>query len=76
LGAAFDTQLQMRFSGSAAKGIEGKLKGLGFRLVAVPLMALVEGDSRRNEWHLLDGELEKTRRWAEEVGEALIKQRT
>ena len=33
LAAAFDTQVQSRFSASAAKGIEGKLEDLGFKLV-------------------------------------------
>ncbi|MEM3618714.1 MAG: flavodoxin family protein, partial [Candidatus Bathyarchaeia archaeon] len=43
LAAAFDTQVQSRFSGSAVKGIEGKLKKLGFKLAAAPLVAYVEG---------------------------------
>jgi flavorubredoxin len=43
LAAAFDTQIQMRFSGNAAKSIEGKLKKLGFEIVASPLVAYVEG---------------------------------
>jgi hypothetical protein len=49
LAAAFDTQLQLRISGSAVKGIEGKLKRLSFRLITAPLIAYVEGKSKQNE---------------------------
>jgi flavodoxin len=73
LAAAFDTQIKSRFSASAAKGIEGKLKGLGFKLVTAPLIAYVEGKLRQNEWHLKEGELEKAKKWAQEVAEALSK---
>jgi flavorubredoxin len=38
LGTAFDTQLQWRFSGNAAKGIEKKLEKLGFRIIMPPLV--------------------------------------
>jgi flavodoxin len=69
LAAAFDTQVQSRLSGSAVKGIEGKLKDLGFKLIAAPLIAYVEG--KRNEWHLKEGELEKAKKWAQTVAEAL-----
>lgn len=57
LAAAFDTQLQSRLSGNAAKGIDGRLKKLGFRVVAAPLVTYVEG--KMNEQHLKEGELEK-----------------
>jgi len=69
--AAFDTQLQYRFSGSAVKGIEGKLKGLGFRLITTPLITYVDG--KMNEQHLKEGELEKARDWAQTVAETLSK---
>lgn len=72
LAAAFDTQTKSRLSGSAAKGIEGKLKGLGFKLVAAPLVAYVEGAGQGN-WRLKEGELEKAEKWAQEVAEALLK---
>ena len=72
LAAAFDTQMKSRLSGSAAKGVEGKLKGLGFKLVAAPLIAYVEG-AGKNEWRLKDGEIEKAEKWAQEVAEALLK---
>jgi flavodoxin len=73
LAAAFDTQVQSRFSASAAKGIEGKLKSLGFKLIAAPLIAYVEGKLRQNEWRLKEGELEKAKKWAQEVAEAISK---
>ena len=69
LAAAFDTQVQSRFSGSAVKGIEGKLKGLGFRLITAPLITYVEG--KQNEMHLKKGELEKARDWAQTIAEML-----
>jgi flavodoxin len=68
LAAAFDTQQQTRMSGSAVKGIEGKLKGLGFKLITAPLVTYVEG--KINEQHLKEGELEKTKNWAQEVAKA------
>jgi len=72
LAAAFDTQIQSRFSGSAVKGIEGKLKDLGFRLITAPLIAYVEG--RKDEWRLKEGELEKAKKWAQTLAEALQSQ--
>ncbi len=71
LAAAFDTQMQMWFSGNAAKGIENKLKKLGFEIVAPPLIAYVEG--KINQMQLKDGELEKTKNWAQEVAKAVLK---
>jgi len=71
LAAAFDTQVQSRFSGSAVKGIEGKLKGLGFRLITAPLIAYVDG--KTNEMHLKEGELEKAEDWAQTIAETLSK---
>ncbi len=74
LAAAFDTQIQSRFSGSTVKGIESRLKSSGFRLITPPFITYVEGDSRQNEWHLIEGELEKAKNWAQEVAKALSKQ--
>jgi len=71
LAAAFGTQVQSRFSGSAAKGIEGKLRSLGFKLITAPLIGYVKG--KGNEWHLKDGELEKARNWARNLAETLLK---
>lgn len=72
LAAAFDTQMQSRLSGSAAKGIEGKLKDLGFKSITAPLIAYVEG--KGNEWRLKEGELEKAKNWTKTVSEALQSQ--
>lgn len=71
LGATFGTQLQSRMSGSAAEGIEKKLTKLGFKTIAPPLIAYVEG--KMNEMQLKQGELEKTKNWAEEVAKTLTK---
>jgi flavodoxin len=71
LAAAFDTQIQSRFSGSAAKGIEGKLKGSGFKLITAPLIVYVEG--KKDKMCFKEGELEKARNWAQNVAELLSK---
>jgi flavorubredoxin len=67
--AAFDTQLQVPLSGNAAKGIEKKLRKLGFRMVMPPLVTYVEG--KMNEIQLKEGELDKTRKYAEDLAKAL-----
>jgi menaquinone-dependent protoporphyrinogen IX oxidase len=67
--AAFDTQLQSRISGNAAKGIEKKLEKLGFKMAMPPLVAYVEG--KMNEIHLKEGELEKAKKYAEDLAKAL-----
>jgi hypothetical protein len=69
LGAAFDTQVQWRFSGNAAKGIEKALKKLSFRIVMLPLVAYVEG--KVEVVQLKTGELEKTRKYAEDLARSL-----
>lgn len=69
LAAAFDTQIQSRLSGNAAKGIEKKLEKLGFKIVTPPLVTYVEG--KINEIHLKEGELEKTKKYAEDLAKAL-----
>lgn len=71
LAAAFDTQVRSRFSGSAVKGIEGRLKGLGFKLITAPLVTYVEG--KQTEMHLKKGELEKAKDWAKTIAEVLSK---
>ena len=73
LAAAFDTQVKSRFSGSAVKGIESKLKNSGFKLVAEPLVAYVDGKLRQNEWRFREGEPEKAKTWALELAKALTK---
>jgi len=69
LAAAFDTQLQTWYSGNAAKGIEKKLKKLGFEIVSPPLIAYVEG--KTNQMHLKEGELEKAKKYAEDLANKL-----
>jgi flavodoxin len=67
--AAFDTQLQSRLSGNAAKGIEKKLQKLGLKIIMPPLVTYVEG--KMDEVHLKDGEIEKTRKYAEGLANKL-----
>jgi len=69
LAAAFDTQLQTWYSGNAAKSIEKKLKKLGFEIVAPQLIAYVEG--KTNQMHLKEGELEKAKKYAEDLANKL-----
>jgi flavodoxin len=71
LAAAFDTQLQTRFSGNAAEGIQKKLMKLGYRMIAPPLVAYVAG--QMNSMQLKEGELEKAKNWAQEVANAFSK---
>ena len=70
-GAAFDTQMQSRMSGNAAKRIEKKINKLGFETISPPLVAYVGG--KMNEMQLKAGELEKTKSWAQEVAKTLSK---
>jgi flavodoxin len=67
LGAAFDTQLQMPLSGNAAKGIEKKLEKLGFKIVMPSLVTYVEG----KDIHLKERELEKAKKYAEDLANNL-----
>jgi flavorubredoxin len=68
--AAFDTQLQMVVSGNAAKGIEKKLKNLGFAIIKPPSVVYVESKGK-NVWQFKTGELEKAKNWAQEAASAL-----
>ncbi len=67
--AAFDTQLQTRWSGNAAQGIEKELQKLGFKIIMPPLVTYVEG--KTEEVHLKDGETEKTKKYAEDLANKL-----
>lgn len=69
LGAAFDTQLQSRLSGNAAKGIEKKLESLGFKIVMPPLVTYVEGKVENIQ--LKAGELEKAKKYAEDLAKTI-----
>ncbi len=68
--AAFDTQIQMAISGNAAKGIEKRLKNLGFTIIKEPLVVYVKGEGK-NVWQFKPGELEKAKTWALEVARKL-----
>jgi len=74
LAAAFDTQFQMRFSGNAASGIEKKLEKLGFKIVMPYLVTYVQNKKDVdgiNGLHLKDGELEKAKKYAEDLANKL-----
>jgi flavodoxin len=69
LAAAFDTQIQSRISGNAAKRIQKKLEKLGFKMVMPSLVCYVEG--KVEEIHLKEGELEKAKKYAEDLAKVL-----
>jgi len=74
LAAAFDTQLPFPLSGNAANGIEKRLKKLGFRMVTASLVTYVESKKDvegKNEIHLKEGELEKAKKYAEDLANKL-----
>jgi flavodoxin len=74
LASAFDTQLQFPLSGNAASGIEKKLEKLGFKIVMPPLFTYVQSKKDvegKNEIHLKDGELEKAKKYAEDLANKL-----
>ena len=74
LAAAFDTQIRLPLSGNAAKGIEKKLKKLGLKIVLPPLVTYVESKKNadgKNEVHLKEGELEKAKKYAEDLANSL-----
>lgn len=71
LAAAFDTQYEGRFTGSAAKGIEKQLKRLGFKIISAPLIAYVEG--KPSAVLLKEGELDKVTRYGEQIAKLLVR---
>ncbi len=71
LGAAFDTRIESRLSGSASKGIEDKLRKLGIKIVAKPFFAYVEGSSRKNDYSLKAGQIEKAKAFAEDLAKTI-----
>jgi len=74
LAAAFDTQLPFPLSGNAANGIEKKLRKLGFKMVTASLVTYVESKKNvegKNEIHLKEGELEKAKKYAENLADKL-----
>ncbi len=74
LAAAFDTQFQMPLSGNAASGIEKKLEKLGFKIVMPSLVTYVQSKKDvdgKSGMHLKDGELEKAKKYAEDLAHKL-----
>jgi flavodoxin len=74
LAAAFDTQLPFPLSGNAANGIEKKLKKLGFKTVTASLVTHVESKKTvegKNEIRMREGELEKAKKYAEDLANKL-----
>ena len=67
--AAFDTQLQSRMSGNAAKAIEKNLEKLGFKMVMPPLVTYIEGEDE--QVLLKEGELEKVKKYTEDLANRL-----
>ncbi len=71
LGAAFDTRIESRLSGSASKGIEDRLKKLGFKIIAKPFFAYVEGSGSKNDYSLKEGQIEKAKTYAENLTKSI-----
>jgi flavodoxin len=74
LAAAFDTQFQMPLSGNAANGIEKTLEKLGFKIVMPTLVTYVQtkkGVEAKSGIQLKDGELEKAKKYAEDLAHKL-----
>ncbi len=69
--AAFDTRVKLFISGQASKGIQQKLETLGFKIATPSLAAYVEGSNRKNNFALKEGELEKAKKFAEDLAKAL-----
>jgi hypothetical protein len=64
--AAFDTRIDKpRVPGSAARGADKRLRRLGFQVVAAAESFYVTG----TKGPLVPGEVERARRWAEQVAE-------
>jgi len=68
--AAFDTQMQTMLSGNATKGIEKRLKDLGFSIFTSPLVVYVESKVK-NTWQFKAGQEEKAKSWTEEAAKML-----
>jgi len=71
--ASFDTRVKSIFAGGAADNIEKALKKLGFKIAARALAVYVRGEESASKelnkrvFKLVDGELEKVRRFAEQA---------
>ena len=71
--AAFDTRVKSRLSGQASKGIQERLEKLGFKIITPPLFAYVEGSTQKNNYTLKEGELDKVKKYADDLAQALQK---
>jgi hypothetical protein len=71
--AAFDTRIKGPgiVWGSAAKGADKQLRGLGFRVVAGPESFLVDGPTGPLFDRLVDGEADRARAWGETLAAGL-----
>ena len=65
--AAFDTHIDKRVPGSAARAAEKRLRRLGYRIVGPAESFYVSG----TPGPLVEGELERARRWGERLGASL-----
>ena len=68
LGAAFDTRVHAPVPGSAARRASKRLRRLGVRVVAPATTFWVAG----TPGPLLDGELDRARRWGEELAATVV----
>ena len=57
--------------GSAAKGADKPLRSHGFRMIVPPESFLVSGPTGPVHDALLDGEVERARRWGEQLATTL-----
>lgn len=65
--ATFDTHIDKRVPGSAARAAEKRLRKLGFRILHSAESFYVSG----TPGPLVEGELERARRWGEQLGASL-----
>lgn len=65
--AAFDTHIDKRVPGSAARAAEKRLRKLGFHIIESAESFYVSG----TPGPLVEGELERARRWGELLGSSL-----
>jgi hypothetical protein len=72
--AAFDTRIKgpELLWGSAAKGAEKELRGLGIRLVVPPSSFLIGGPTGPVFDRLLEGEVERARQWGATLAEKVV----
>lgn len=69
MAACFDTQMKSSFSGNATKHMEKALKAVGFKIATPAMLAYVRNDKK--SYKLNDGELEKAKKWGQDIANAL-----